>query len=268
MCTQQCTELSNYATCLIFRLIATEQVAGLLDMQQTTVTELLASLTSPLYKACVAATIAVVEEADELTFSEVTEKLALRQQELRLSDQLAQQLEQFALRERASELLSAAASFIRVQNVKQGVAAAKQLITYCTKMTSLMLQISHIDGDEESALQTLFGNLASSAKPSEVISLYRMLLLSALDKGKVTAEDSQALTKLRTIVGITAAQSASVYEAAAGPILRKVPSHIRLAYPLRNNAGMPVHQLGDKCCYREGTQRRGEGRAARNVHKP
>jgi len=94
------------------------------------------------------------------------------------------------------------------------VDAAKALLAFVSTMNELMTEMGHADG-------AIFSGLECDAKPSEIASLYRVFLLGCLESLKVSAEDATALAQLRAVLGLSESQTNSVYEAAAGPLLRK-----------------------------------------------
>ena len=54
----------------------------------------------------------------------------------------------------------------------------------------------------------------------QVTSIYRLVLLKALEDGAVSDAEAKSLASLRTILGLSSTAAATVYEAAAGPLLR------------------------------------------------
>ena len=61
-----------------------------------------------------------------------------------------------------------------------------------------------------------------------MLSLYRIFLLRALEGLTVSDEDTTKLGQLRSLLGISEGQSASVYEAAAGPLFKKASARCPL----------------------------------------
>ncbi|KAL1514823.1 hypothetical protein AB1Y20_003908 [Prymnesium parvum] len=199
------------------------QASALLGVPTTAVDNALSGLTAPLYQSTFAALVAEPPaEVNEAVVSDLAAKLAVRQLELHLPDDKAQEIEYASLRTAAAAMLSEAVKFVRAQNVGTALEEVRRLLYYASQMTSLMSAMDHVDGDEDTALATLFGSLdCGKAKASEILSLYRVFMLSCLEELKISPEDSKALTQLRELLGISEEQAHSVYEASAGPIFRK-----------------------------------------------
>ena len=70
------------------------------------------------------------------------------------------------------------------------------------------------------ALATTFGPIRNEVKASEVLSLYRVLLLEYLKDLKVSEAQERDLAQLRAVLGLSQAEADSVYQAAAGPLFR------------------------------------------------
>jgi len=83
-----------------------------------------------------------------------------------------------------------------------------------------MVAAGKVEGTAEAALPSLFGGLKGQAKSSEVLALYRVLLLHYLEDLKITDEQSKSLAQLRALLNLSEAESISVYQAAAGPLFR------------------------------------------------
>jgi len=111
--------------------------------------------------------------------------------------------------------------YLRAQNVVQGLAEVQNLVGFCERMATFMVGIEHAAGPLDAALPAIFGGMAAEAKNSEVLALYRVLLLHYLEELSIGDEESKSLGQLRAVLSITEAESASVYQAAAGPLFRK-----------------------------------------------
>jgi len=131
---------------------------------------------------------------------------------------------------------------VRAQNVATALEEVRKLLSYTDTMSTLMAAISHVEGEGEEALATLFGGLErGEGKASEVLSLYRVFLLSCLEELKVSTDDAAALAQLRTLAGLSEAESDSVYEASAGPLFRKSVAEAT-AGPMDSDAKLAVQQ--------------------------
>merc|ERR1719310_535775 len=129
-------------------------------------------------------------------------------------------IEKDAMREAATLKLEAANGFMRAQNVPEGVKSVKATLVFCNKLAGFMVSINRVSGDAATALASLFGGIKGSLKQSEVLAQYRVLLLHFLEDLKVDPDEAAALANLRTVLGMTEAEAASIYQAAAGPLYR------------------------------------------------
>lgn len=197
-------------------------VQSLLTMEAGTSAQLNSKITSPLYAATFDEVIAEVSALDnaEGVYAQQSGKLAVRQQELVLEAADVSTIEARALRAGAEKLLNEAAVYIKAQNVPQTLTAVRSLVSYCDRLGAFMIGTERLSGDIDEAMTTLFGGLKGQVKGSEVLSLYRVLLMHFLEDLKVDTEQSVALGRLRVILGLSDAQSSTVYRAAAGPIVK------------------------------------------------
>jgi hypothetical protein len=214
----------------------------LLAMDAEASTRSLVALTSPLYSSSFDETVgAIASAAAELESGECATqagKLAVRMQELMLEPATAHSLEAAALRSKAKQLLDEAMVTLRAQNVPATLGAAQGLLAFCERAAGFMAETGHsTESDKEAALPALFSGLQAGLKGTEVLSLYRALLLHYLEDLKVDEQEARSLARMRAVLGLTDADEASVYQAAAGPIFRKT---------VRKVVGLENGELGDK----------------------
>ena len=200
-------------------------VQALLAMDSSFTSKTLQSLTSPLYSSTFSEVLAEVGgldgDADDSMCARQSGKLALRQQELLLEASDAHAIEAEALRAKSKESLAEAVKFLRAQNVPQGLEVVRKLVSFCERLSGFMVSIDHAEGPAEAALPRLFGGLKGEMKQSEVLALYRVLLLHYLEDLKIDEEEARSLARLRAVLDLSEAESTSVYQAAAGPLFRK-----------------------------------------------
>ena len=67
---------------------------------------------------------------------------------------------------------------LRAQNVPAALTEVEALVGLCERLSAFMVGVGHAAGSAEDALTALFGGLRGGAKQSEVLALYRVLLLS------------------------------------------------------------------------------------------
>jgi len=73
--------------------------------------------------------------------------------------EVAREIEYAELRAVASGLFQGATGFVRAQNVATALEEVRKLLSYTDTMSTLMAAISHVEGEGEEALATLFGGL-------------------------------------------------------------------------------------------------------------
>jgi len=198
-------------------------------MDEETTTRTMLAMTSPLYLESVKAMLAELGEAADITAA-ATGKLALREQQLLMSPAAARDLERRAMREQAASLLEEAATLMRAQNVAKATEGVQALLEYCGRLSSFAAAAASGRGDaaEEAAAGALFSSLEPPAplKQSEVLSMYRVYLLSCLDDLKIDDAKAAMLAQLSQVLSLSESQCASLYEAAAGPLFRKLVQQV------------------------------------------
>ena len=194
-------------------------IESLLGMAPEATSKALSSLTAPIYTSSFEGVIAEVE-AGSGSEAQQSGTLALRMQDLLLDPSEAHAIEAAALRKRAKVLLDEALQFLRVQNMAEGLSAVQKLSSFSSSLSSFMVSIGHAAGPAEAALPALFGGIKGGAKQSEILAMYRVLLLKYLESGVGEAENA-SLDQLRTLLGMSESDASSVYQAAAGPLYRK-----------------------------------------------
>jgi len=162
----------------------------------------------------------VQDGEEERAYAQQSGKLAMRQLELLLDADDARTLEDAALRAKAQSMLEETARYLQAQNVPQTLSAISSLVSFCERMSGFMVGIGRLGADD--ALASLFGGLKGELKASESLALYRVLLMSFLEDMKVDEQEAATLAQLRALLGLSDAESTSVYQAAAGPLFRKV----------------------------------------------
>uniref|UniRef100_A0A7S0J369 Uncharacterized protein n=1 Tax=Calcidiscus leptoporus TaxID=127549 RepID=A0A7S0J369_9EUKA len=203
-------------------------MAELLSMDEESPSLCLLAMTTPLYFDAVKAALAEMSNAvDDHSVSIATGKLALREQQLVMPPSAARDLERRAIREKAASMLEAAATLMRAQNVDKATQALKELLAYCESLVSFVATASRVRGDAVEEAASLFSSLApKSLKGSEVLSMYRVLLLSCLKDLKVDEAEAALLEQLRVVLGLSDEDCTRVYEAAAGPLFRKLVQQV------------------------------------------
>ena len=153
--------------------------------------------------------------------------LSARRDGLLLEAADAAAIELQLVRARAGEILSAAVDQLRVQSTAEGLATVQSLLAYCRKIGDFLLSAGRLEGlasdsaeSATDALATTFGPIRNEVKASEVLSLYRVLLLEYLKDLKVSEAQERDLAQLRAVLGLSQAEADSVYQAAAGPLFR------------------------------------------------
>jgi hypothetical protein len=200
-------------------------VVTLLGMAPAAMSRTLQSLTSPLYTASFEEVLAELEaldaDADASFCAQKSAGLAQRQEELLLEAADAHAIEAEAMRTTAIGVLEGAVKLLRAQNVPQGLGEVQRLDAFCARAAAFMVEVEHAQGPPEAALSSLFGGLKSGEmKQSEVLSLYRVLLLHYLEDFKVDEVEAASLARLRAVLGLSDVESTSIYQAAAGPLFR------------------------------------------------
>jgi len=127
------------------------------------------------------------------------------------------------VRAAAAGKLAEVTTFLRAQNVAQVVPQVQGLVAYCDGAAELMAALGVVEVVDEAAKAGLFANVASLAgcKESEMLSMYRLLLLHYLEDLNVDEAQQASLASLRTLLGLRQAETESVYQAVAGPLFRK-----------------------------------------------
>jgi len=194
---------------------------ALLGMSAETTRAKLLALTSPLYTSSVDEIVASITASDSYDDAALTSRMTARQSELTLDAEDARTLATGAMRTAASSSLESALALMRAQDVTSAVAATQDLLSICAKLSAFASGAGVLDSAASG--DSLFAGLQTTkpSKRSEILSLYRVLLLDYLSDLKLSDEQSAALESLRTILGVGDAESSSVYAAAAGPLLRK-----------------------------------------------
>jgi len=201
------------------------QVETLLALPADVASRLLVTLVSPLYKQTTTDIIAEVEgldsSLDEQGATKYAGRLALRKSELGVTAEQAGTLEVEVIRLRAQKgFIEEAVRYLRVQNVQQALATLKNLVSYSGKMTAFLALVSNLDAS--TAYKQAFGGVVDGmARPAEATSLYRLMVLECLQNSKLSESQDEMLDQLRIMLGLSEADSAGVYEAAARPLLRK-----------------------------------------------
>ena len=204
------------------------EAQALLALEADVAERLAQSLTSPLYSASVEAALAQLggegTTVDAAATAALSGVLSVRQQELMLPADAADALQREALRTLASAKLAEAATFLRAQNVPEAVAKARALVAYCGAMGGAMGAVGTVEGGAE-AEAALFASLGGAAgcKDSELLSLYRLVLLDALNGANGLADEAEAslLPSLQGVLGLSKAEADGVYLAASSPLYRK-----------------------------------------------
>ena len=191
------------------------EVINLLGMPEEDSGRTLGALTEPLYSASFSEVVAGLEGTDAAAAAaQASGKLAARQQELMLDAQKATAVEAAALRAQAAALLKDATGHLKVQNVPSALASMQSLVAYVEQNAAFMTAMGR-DG-----AATLFDGLRGQRKASEVLALYRLVLLEYLKDLKVDATEEANLALLRNVLGLSEAECTSVYVAAAGPLFK------------------------------------------------
>lgn len=193
------------------RLAAAADLLGLSD--ETTAAEL-AKLTEPLYESAITESLVQLQATPAAEAAEVAatvrRTLVARQQELALGTETTAALERKVMRAKAADMLSGAAQSLRVQNSEQALATVDEVVSFCEKTGAL------------TADANVYADVGVFAlRDADVLSLYRLQLLTCLNDMKVDDADETKLAALRHIFGLSKVSAARVYEAAAGPMLRR-----------------------------------------------
>ena len=196
---------------------------ALLGMDGEIAAKNLVALTTPLYSASAAEVIDEIAAATgDVDAASLGGKLSSRMGELMLDAATAHALEAEGLRTKGKALLDEALVLMRAQNTPQAILGVQSLVSYCERASNFMAAAGHVAAaDGAAALPALFSGLTGGIKSSESLALYRVLLLSALEEMKISDVNRATLTTLRTILGLSDADEASVYQAAAGPMFRR-----------------------------------------------
>ena len=199
-------------------------IQTLLEMSDSASSESLRALTAPLYATTfekVLGKLGELEgEVNERMSAQLAGELTLRQQELLLQLADTRPVEAVVLKKVAKARLDESLQFLRASNLPASLKSVQSLVSFCARLANFLVSINRAEGDVDAAIATLFGGIKGEVKQSEVLGLYRALLLHFLEDLKVDAADAATLDRLRVILGLQAAESASIYQAAAGPLFR------------------------------------------------
>jgi len=203
------------------------ETASQLGLDTMSVDAVLLSMTSPLYMETVRATLKEMSAGqgalDDKEASVLTSKLVVRERDLAIAAAAARDLEKRVLRDEAKVMLDEAAKLLRAQNVGKATEAVKSFLGYCERLESFVTAAAKARSDSMEQSESFFASLASeSMKQSEVLSMYRILLLSCLDDLKIDEAEEALLARLRTVLALSDEACTKVYEAAAGPLFRKL----------------------------------------------
>jgi len=200
-------------------------VESLLGMAPEAAAVTMRALTAPLYTATFDEVLgevgALATGEEERVYAQQSGKLTLRQQELLLEVADVQSLEAAALRARAEGMLEEASRYMQAQNVPQALTAISALVGFCDRLSAFMLGIGRLSSSPDEVLASLFGGLRGELKASDTLGLYRVLLMNFLENLKIDAEQAATLARLRTLLGLSDAETSSIYQAAAGPLFRQ-----------------------------------------------
>ena len=205
----------------------------------------MAELTAPLYAQSLSEALGALDAAgDAAGCAPLVSGLATRQQQLGMGADAAAEALGGAVRGSAAEKLGEACKALRVQDSAGAVSSLRSLLDYADRTTALVeaagaasesgapLYAGIGDGVRAVAHGRARGGGRMSDSPrepavcsqvlrdAEVLALYRLVLLQALQSKAVSAADAAALESLRLILGMSEVAAARVYEAAAGPIYR------------------------------------------------
>jgi len=200
------------------RLTVTE---ALLGMPEGAASAALGGLSASLYASTFEAAVgALANPLDERAAAQQAGVLASRASELLLDADATAPIEAASLKTLAQAKLADAIKFMRANNMPDGVAAVRELIDFCETVAAFLTSNGKAAGDLDAAVASLFGGVTGDLKQSEVLSTYRGLLLHFLEDLKVDEAEAATLARLQTILGLSEAESSSVYTAAAGPLFR------------------------------------------------
>jgi len=196
---------------------ALDGVTELLGLGQSEATEVVAELTAPLYAQSLSEALDALDAAgDAAGCAPLVSGLATRQQQLGMGADAAAEALRGAVRGSAAEKLGEACKALRVQDSAGAVSSLRSLLDYADRTTALV----EAAGASESGAPLHAGIGDGVLRDAEVLALYRLVLLQALQSKAVSAADAAALETLRLILGMSEVAAARVYEAAAGPIYR------------------------------------------------
>ena len=201
-----------------------DAVASQLGLADADASKQLRALTSPLYRAAADETVAQLVTPEDPPRSQnlFVGNLATRQENLLLGADAAWEIEREAARDAATKFLDEALKYLRAQNNGEAVKAVQGLLGFISSSSEFFASAGRVGGDAAAVQSATYDNLAEKAlKESEIIALYRVLLLDALDDLKIDADEADALASLRPLLGLADERCASVYEAVAGPLFRK-----------------------------------------------
>jgi len=108
---------------------------------------------------------------------------------------------------------------MKAGNLADALQGVKLLTAFCDRLANFMAAIGRTS-DASAALGTYFGGIKGDVKQSEVLGLYRALLVSFLEDLKVDAEEAATLGRLGIVLGLSETETSSIYQAAAGPLFR------------------------------------------------
>ncbi|EOD11727.1 hypothetical protein EMIHUDRAFT_459736 [Emiliania huxleyi CCMP1516] len=197
---------------------ALDGVTELLGLGQPEATEVVAELTAPLYAQSLSEALGALDAAgDAAGCAPLVSGLATRQQQLGMGADAAAEALRGAVRGSAAEKLGEACKALRVQDSAGAVSSLRSLLDYADRTTAL---VEAAGAASESGAPLYAGIGDGVLRDAEVLALYRLVLLQALQSKAVSAADAAALESLRLILGMSEVAAARVYEAAAGPIYR------------------------------------------------
>ena len=190
------------------RLGAAQAVVQLPDAAAASARE---GLATPLYQK--ALTEALASPADA---AGAVAGLEGRREALMIGADAARAAESETARARLGEAFEEATRLLRAQNADALTPLLREILGTSASLGAFVGALGGDGGD------SLFdGVAAAAARESERLGMYRLQLLDALQDLKVDDKEAAELASLRGLLGLSEADTAGVYQAAAGPLFRK-----------------------------------------------
>jgi hypothetical protein len=192
-----------------------EEVRGLLGMDPFFAGMQRASIVDPLFEATLTGAFPSLDK-DAIKTLQVD--IVRRQRELDVTNEAAKEMMHKVMRKHAEELLEKGAELVKWHQANEAVKMLTTLMDFVTNTEKLLRELGFAVEDSPSIYKNLYKEIG--LKDAAQLDLYEIMLVDALDDLRLDDEEKARFSSLRSLLGISVADSDRLTDETAAPLFQ------------------------------------------------